>query len=111
MNINELNEEHIGKVLTWMAANEEKYCVAKAELESAKIRAKRVRAAAYEASEGTAGERQAEVEMNDDVQAAEQAVIDAALAFNRLDMAYDRGRLHIDLYRTLSASRRAGMVL
>ena len=111
MNINELNEEHIGKVLTWMAQNEERYVLAKAETSTAKVRLKRVRGAAFEATEGTAGERAAEVELNEDVQAAEQALIDAQLAFDRLDMAYDRGRLHIDIWRTLSASRRAGMVL
>jgi hypothetical protein len=111
MNINELNEDHIGKVLGWMAQNEERFCIAKADLEAAKVLAKRVRATVYLATDGTAGERTAEVEAHDDVQAADDAVNTARLAFDKLDMAYDRGRLQIDIWRTLSASRRAGMVL
>lgn len=111
MNLSELNEDRIGVILTWMANNERKYCEAKAALETARVRAKRIRAAVFDAADGTAGERNAEVELNEDVQAAEQAVIDAQREFNVIDMAYDRGRLEIDVWRTLSASRRAGMNL
>ena len=109
MRIDELNEDKIGQILTYLASTDDAFAEAKGALESAEILRKRVRARAWIDSEGTAGERQAEAEVADDTQAADDAYIAAKVAFEKLKAKRERGGLLIDIWRTLEASRRRVM--
>jgi hypothetical protein len=106
MNINELNEEKIGEVLTYLARTDDEYAMAKADLERSEILRKRVRSRVFLSEEGTVAERQAEAEVSEDTQAADDAYISALGKFEALKAKRQRGELIVDVFRTLEASRR-----
>lgn len=106
MNVADLNEEKVAEVLTYLATTDTRYAKAKADLEASEILRKRVRAKWFLASEGTAGERNAEAETHDESQAADDAYIKALAEFEELKAKRQRGELIIEVFRTLEASRR-----
>ena len=106
MKISELNEDKIGEVLTYLATTDEKFASAKAQLESTEILRKRVRAKCFLTGEGTVAERQAEAEVSDETQAADDAYISALREFEALKATRQRGDLMIEVWRSLEASRR-----
>lgn len=111
MRVEDINEQKVADVLTWLATTDGDYAEAKANLESAEILRKRIRARHFLTSEGTVTERQAEAEIADETQAADDAYISALGKFENLKAKRQRGDLIIDVYRTLAASRRVGMTL
>ena len=111
MELNELDDDRVGKILTYLSRTDDEFAVAKANLENAEILRKRVRARAFIESEGSVAERNAESELHDDVQAADDAYIAARVAFEKLKAHRERGDQFVEIYRTLSSNRRAGMTL
>jgi len=93
-------------VLTYLATTDDKFASAKAQLESTEILRKRVRAKLFLASEGTVAERQAEAEISDETQAADDAYVSALREFESLKATRQRGDLIIEVWRSLEASRR-----
>ena len=106
MKISELDENKIGEGLTYLATTDEKFASAKAQLESTEILRKRVRAKSFVAGEGTVAERQAEAEVSDEAQAADDAYVSALREFEALKATRQRGELMIEVWRSLEASRR-----
>ena len=110
MTPDELNESKVFEILTFLSTTDARFAQAKCDLESAEILRKRVRARQFLEADGTAGERQAEAETADDTQAADDAYIAAKLDFEKLKAHRERGEMLIEVWRSLEASRRKGMV-
>jgi hypothetical protein len=106
MNLADLNESKVGEVLTYLSRTDEEFAVAKCNLESAQILQKRVRARLFLSADGSVAERNAEAEISDEAQAADDAYISAKLVFEKIKAHRERGELMIDVFRTLEASRR-----
>ena len=112
MLISDLNESKVGEILNYLARTDDEYANAKANLESAEILRKRVRAKVFLASseDETVAVRNAETEAHDDTQAADDAYVSALRTFETLKAKRQRAELYIDVFRTLEASRRRVMV-
>ena len=103
----DIDEDRVGKAMRYLAETDLAYAEAKAALESAEILRKRVRARHFLTGEGTVTERQAEAEIHDETQAADDAYISALGKFESLKAKRQRGDLIIDVWRSLESSRRA----
>ena len=101
-----IDEERVGKAMRYLAITDLSYAGAKADLEAAEILRKRVRARIFLDSEGTVAERQAEAEVHDDTQAADDAYVTAIRVFEELKARRQRADLLVEVFRTLEASRR-----
>jgi len=111
MKISELDENKVADVLTYLATTDDAYALAKAQLESTEILRKRVRARAFLSNEdGSVAERNAEAEVADDTQAADDAYIKALGDFEAIKAKRQRGELLIEVWRSLESTRRRGMV-
>ena len=110
MKISELNEDKAAEILTWLSSTDLKFAELRGELEAAEIRQKRARAAAYEGTDGTVAERSAEVELDEHVQAADDAYIAARVAFEKLKAQRESAEMWWDTWRSLEATRRRVMV-
>lgn len=110
MLIEELNETKAAEILSWLSSTDLKFAELKGELEMAEIRQKRARAAAYEGTDGTVAERNAEVELNENVQAADDAYVKARVEFEKLKAQRERAEMWWDTWRSLEATRRRVMV-
>lgn len=107
----DLTEDKVFEILTWLAAGDAKFAEAKADLENAEILQRRVRAKQFLASdEETVTERKEDAEVAEETQAADDAYIAARLAFEKLKASRESGIRWYDLYRTMSATRRAGII-
>ena len=111
MTPDELTEDRVFKILTWLAGNDLEFAQAKVNLESAEILQKRTRARMELASDGSnVAERKAESETADETQAVDDSYIKARLEYETLKARRESAGRWYDLYRTLEASRRRVMV-
>ena len=110
MKAEELNESKAAEILTWLGTTDLQFAELRGAMEMAEIRQKRARAAAYEGTEGTVAERSAEVELNENVQAADDAYIAARVAFEKLKAQRERAETWFEMWRSLDATRRRVMV-
>ena len=104
-----IDEERVGKAMRYLAVTDLSYAEAKANLESAEILRKRVRARVFLTEDGTVAERQAEAEVHHDTEAADDAYVTAIKAFEELKARRQRADLVIEVWRSLEATRRRGM--
>jgi hypothetical protein len=105
----EITLEKVEGAMGFMAETDEPYAVAVTDLESSDIRRKRVRARVFIESEGTVAERNAEAEVHQDTEAADEAYASALLRKETLKARRQRAELVIDLWRTLSANQRKAL--
>lgn len=109
MLIQELNEAKAAEILTWLGSTDLKFAELKGALEMAEIQQKRARARAYEGTDGTVAERSAEVELEEGVQAADDAYIRARVEFEKLKAQRERAETWFEMWRSLEATRRRVM--
>jgi len=102
----DMNETEIGDHLTLLAKSDYPFAEAKGELESAKILQKRTRSRAFIEAEGTVAERQAEQEIAEDVQAADDNFIRALVKFEKIKAWRETKERDWECWRSLEASRR-----
>ena len=103
----DLTEDKVFQILTWLSGNDMEFAQAKVNLENAEILQKRVRAKMELASDGeNIAARKADAETSDEVQEADDAYIHARLEFEKLKARRESAGRWYDLYRTLEASRR-----
>lgn len=79
---------------------------AKAELERAEILRKRVRRKHFLTSEGSVAQREAQSEVHEETEAADERYVDAVAAFETLRAKRDIETIALDVWRTESANRR-----
>jgi hypothetical protein len=106
MRPDELTEEKVFEILTWLSFNDLQFAEAKTNVENAEILQRRVRERLFLQAEGTAGERKAEAECSDEAQAADDLYISARLSYEKMKAKRESAQRWYDLYRTLEASRR-----
>ena len=107
MTPDELTEDKVFKILTWLSGNDLEFAQAKANLENAEILQKRVRERLFLASdETTVAERKADAETHEEAQLADDSYIAARLEFETIKARRESAGRWYDLYRTVEASRR-----
>lgn len=109
MKIN-MSEEEVGDLLTLLAKSDYPFAEAKGVLENARILQKRTRSKAFIEAEGTVAERQAEMEIADDVQAADDSYVQALIKFEKIKAWRETKERDFDCWRSLEASRRRVIV-
>lgn len=102
----DMTETEVGELLTLLAKSDYPFAEAKGALENAKILQKRTRSRAFIDSEGTVAERQAEQEIAEDVQAADDSYVQALIKFEKIKAWRESKERDFDCWRTLEASRR-----
>jgi hypothetical protein len=102
----DMTEMEVGDLMTLLAKSDYPFAEAKGELESAKILQKRTRSRAFIEAEGTVAERQAEQELADDVQSADDQYVAALVKFEKIKAWRESKERDFDCWRTLEASRR-----
>jgi hypothetical protein len=98
--------EKMEAAMVWLAETDDDYARAKVNLLASEIMAKRVRARLFVAGEGSVEARKAAAEAHQEAETADQALVEATLAFEGLKARRQRAELVIDGARTLEASRR-----
>ena len=102
----DIDEDRVGKAMRYLAETDLTYAEAKAELESAEILRKRVRARVFLTEDGTVAERNAEAECYCDTEAADDRYVGAIKRFEEIKAKRQRAELLIDVWRSLEATRR-----
>ncbi len=104
-----LSDEDCDAALAFLEDTCESIAAAKAELERAEILRKRIRRKHFLTADGNNAEREAQVEGIAEVQAADDRYVEAVSAYEALRAKRELRVIQIDVYRTQSASRRAGV--
>ena len=106
-----MDEATIGKVLDYLAATDEKSAELKMEVQKSKYLAELAEAFALKSiTVGSIPEKQAEVQMNKDVQGKWDAHFKAIAAYEKVRARREHGMLLTELWRSWNANRRVGNV-
>jgi hypothetical protein len=106
MKVEELDQDRVAAILTWLSETDAKFAQVKGELEAAEQTCKRVRARLFIAADGNNEERKSEAEIADETQAADDAYIAAKVKLETLKAKRERAEMWWEMWRSLEASRR-----
>jgi hypothetical protein len=101
-----LTIESMEASLNWRADCDLEYADLKTAVLRCEILAKRVRARVFVGEEGSVDLRKAKTEGHADVIAADDSLIEATVAFERLRASRETADMRIEATRTVEASRR-----
>ena len=102
-----ISQSRMEEAMAFLAETDDDYAAAKTDLLRCEILCKRVRARAYLTADGSSVEaRKAAAEGAQDVLTADDALIAATLAFERLRARRGRAEILIEVWRSVNASRR-----
>lgn len=106
-----ISEERMEKALKFLASTDEETAEAKTQVARCEFLAKRVRARKFLESEGSSVEaRKAVAETSPEVEEADENLVMAILAFEKLRSKRMTEELIVETWRTCEASRRMGNV-
>jgi hypothetical protein len=106
LNDKRLTIERMENALEYRATTDDEYAEKKTDVLRCEILCKRVRARVFVAEEGSVDLRKAKAEGHGDVIAADEALVDATVAFERLRASRETADSLIEATRTVEASRR-----
>ena len=108
-----ISRDQVSDALHFIGESDRKFAELKTDVERFDLICKRRRAFAYKATDSSdkVDERKADVELDDNVQAAEDGRIAAFLAFETIKAERDTKQLIIEVWRSVESSRRQGMVV
>ena len=106
MNDKALTLSRMEDALDYRATSDDKYAVLKTNVLRCEILCKRVRARVFVSEEGGVEVRKAKAEGHSDVIAADEALVAATVAYERLRASRETADMLIEAFRTVEASRR-----
>lgn len=104
-----ITDEKVEGAMRYLAETDEDYANAKGDTERFDILRKRTRMRAFLAHDGTVAERNAEAEIDGDVEAADSAYVNAVIKYETYRAKRQRAELVVEVWRTIQSNRRAGM--
>lgn len=104
-----ITDKEVEKAMKYLAETDIDYANAKGRVERYEILRKRQRMKAFIQAEGTVAERNAEAEGVEEVEASDDAYVNAVIEYETYRAKRQRAELVIEVWRTIQSNRRAGM--
>ena len=105
-----ISEERLTKALTYLAETDEESAELKADVARREYRCKLARARGFVEAEGSVEARKAAAELSDHVITAEEDLVTAIVAFEKVKAKRATEELIVEVWRSVSANRRVGNV-
>ena len=103
-----ISDDRAEKALRYLVDTDEPAAQAKANMERAEYAYKRAKEMVFIHAEGTVAERSATASMHPKTKEAHEQYVSAIALYSRMANQRDTERIVLDMWRTISANRRAG---
>jgi len=105
-----ITDAQLESALSYLSETDEEAAELKASVERQEYKLKRMKATVFKMSAGTVAERQAEAEIHETVQGAQDDHVEAIKAFNTVANRRDTQILIVEVWRSVNSARKKGLM-